>query len=521
MTPGNSIPNLVRGADITRDESIEADFAVIGSGPGGSIAAFRLASSGARVVILEEGGYHARQDFKMQEEWSYPALYQDHGNRASDDLSITVLQGRSVGGGTTVNWTTSLRTPESTLDFWRSSRRVEGLSLETLAPHWNEIEKRLSVHTAAPEEINENNRVLLEGAKKLGYGFELLPRNVSDCLQTGMCGLGCPVDAKQSMHLTYLPDAAALGARIYANCRVTHLAARGRSVIEARAEVLDEATDRPSGRTLTVRAKTFVISGGAINTPRLLRRSGLPDPYDLTGRRTWIHPAVAMAGRFDRRIEPYYGAPQSVASHHFASRPGRIGFFLETPPAQPMLAGLALTGFGAPHRDAMKHLSSTAVLIGILIDGFLPEERGGTAAERGAGRLSFSYERTPALAEAMREAIKTMARIQLAAGAREVLTFHEPPIRIRAERDLAAIDEASVGPNRCALFTAHQMGGAPMGEDPRTALVDSRLKHHHLDNLYVMDGSVFPTSLGVNPQISILGVSSLAASALARGPSAA
>ena len=516
MSADVTIANLVRGRDIASDLQIDADVAVVGSGPGGSIAAYRLAAAGARVVVLEEGGYHTRPDFRMQEEWSYPNLYQDHGNRATDDLSITVLQGRSVGGGTTVNWTTSLRTPATTLDFWKAKRRVEGFTLEALAPHWDEIEKRLNVHAMEPDEINENNRALMEGARRLGYGFELLPRNVSDCMLSGMCGLGCPVDAKQAMHLTYLPDAAAKGARVFADCRVTRLVASGRQVREAEADVLDPSTDRPTGRTVTVRAKTFVLAAGAINTPRLLQRSAIPDHYRIVGRRTWIHPTLATAGHFDRKIEPYFGAPQTVGSHHFALRPGRMGYFLETPPAQPMLAGLAHAGFGPEHRRAMKELPNTAVLIGLVIDGFLDEEHGGTVGERGGGRLSFSYERSAALSEAMREAMKTMARVHLAAGAREVLTFHEPPLRIRSERDLSAIDSASVAPNRCALFTAHQMGGAPMGEDPGIAVVDSRLKHHLVDNLYVMDGSVFPTSLGVNPMISILGVASLAASWLAR-----
>ena len=516
MSDGAGIANLVRGRDVTADRTIDADVAIVGSGPGGSIAAYRLASAGARVVVLEEGGYHTRPEFRMQEEWSYPNLYQDHANRATDDLSITVLQGRSVGGGTTVNWTTSLRTPAATLDFWKRKRRVEGVTLEALAPHWDEIERRLSVHTMEPAEINENNRALLEGAERLGYGFELLPRNVSDCMLTGMCGLGCPVDAKQAMHLTYLPDAAARGAVIYADARVRRLARRGRRVTEVTAEVLDESGDRAAGPTLTVRARSFVLSAGAINTPRLLQRSAFPDPYRIVGRRTWIHPTLASAAHFDRKIEPYFGAPQTVGSHHFAVRPGKIGYFLETPPAQPMLAGLAHAGFGPEHRRAMKELPNSAVLIGLLIDGFLDEERGGTVAERAGGRLSFRYERVPPLEEAMREALKTMARIHLAAGAREVVTFHEPPLRIRSERDLAAIDAASVAPNRCALFTAHQMGGAPMGEDPGIAVVDSRLRHHLFDNLYVMDGSVFPTSLGVNPMISILGLSSLASSALAK-----
>ena len=513
---GAAIPGLVRGRDLSRDASFDADVLVVGSGPGGSIAAFRMAEAGARVVVLEEGGYHTRSDFRMQEEWSYPHLYQDHGNRATDDLSITVLQGRSVGGGTTVNWTTSLRTPAATLEFWKSRRRVEGVTAEALAPHWDEVERRLGVRAAASEDVNANNGVLLRGAEKLGYRAELLPRNVVGCMKTGMCGLGCPVDAKQAMHLTYLPDAAERGARIFSNCRVTALRARGREVVEARAEVLDEETDRPTGRQVTVRAKTFIVSGGAINTPRLLRASGIADPFGLSGRRTWIHPTLAVAGLFDHPIEPYFGAPQSVGMREFAARPGRIGYFIETPPAQPMLAGLALTGFGESHREAMRALPRTAVLIGLLIDGFLPEERGATVGERGRGRLSFSYERTPALEEAMRAAMKTMARIHLAAGAREAVTFHDPPLRLRSEGDLAAIDSAPAGPNRCSVFTAHQMGGAAMGEDPAAALVDSRLKHHHADNLYVMDGSVFPTSLGVNPQISILGLSSLASSALAR-----
>lgn len=516
MSEGVRIANLVRGRDVVSDRTIDADVAIVGSGPGGSIAAYRLASAGARVVVLEEGGYHTRSDFRMQEEWSYPALYQDHGNRATDDLSITVLQGRSVGGGTTVNWTTSLRTPASTLDFWRSRRRVEGVTAEALTPHWDEIEKRLNVHTMEPGEINENNRALMEGARRLGYAFDLLPKNVSDCMLLGMCGLGCPVDAKQAMHLTYLPDAAARGTVVYADCRVTRLERRGRRVTEASADLLDESGDRPSGRRLTVRAKTFVLAAGAINTPRLLQRSAFPDPYKVVGRRTWIHPTLATAAHFDRKIEPYFGAPQTVGSRQFAIRPGRIGYFLETPPAQPMLAGLAHAGFGPEHRRAMKELPNTAVLIGLLVDGFLDGERGGVVSERGDGRLSFRYERVPPLDEAMREAMKTMARVHLAAGAREVLTFHEPPLRIRSERDLAAIDGASVAPNRCALFTAHQMGGAPMGEDPGISVVDSRLRHHFFDNLYVMDGSVFPTSLGVNPMISILGVASLAATALAR-----
>jgi choline dehydrogenase-like flavoprotein len=515
VIPDRPIPGLVRGRDLTSDQIVEADVAVIGSGAGGSIAAFRLASAGARVVVLEEGGYYSRPDFRMQEGWSYPHLYQDHGNRASDDLSIVVLQGRCVGGGTTVNWTTSFRTPEETLSRWASDHSVAGVTRERLSPHWEEIEARLGVHAVDEGQINDNNEVLRRGARKLGISVELLERNTRECLATGMCGLGCPVNAKQGTLLTYLPDAAQAGAVVYSDCRVDRLAVRGGRVVEAEAAMLRPRPGRRAGPRLTVRARRFVAAAGAINTPRLLQRSGLPDPEGLVGKRTWIHPTVATVATFPERIDPFYGVPQSVGSHHFARRPGKIGFFLETPPVQPMLAGLTLTGFGPRHRDLVRRLPFTNALIGLSIDGFHPGEEGGTVAGRAGGRVSFRYPIGEALSEALREAMKTMARIQLAAGASEVVTFHEPPIVIRKESEIGRIDPLPVGGNRCTVFTAHQMGGCPMGENRQRAVVDSRGKHHHLDNLWVMDGSVFPTSLGVNPQISILGVSSLFASELA------
>lgn len=517
MNGGSATPGFVRGSEITADLHLETDVAIVGSGPGGAITAFQLAAAGAKVIVLEEGGYHTRPEFKMQESWSYPHLYQDQGSRATDDQSILVLQGRSIGGGTTVNWTTSYRTPDSTLRHWALVKGVRDLTRRELDPHWEEIERRLNILPVTPDQVNPNNDVLWRGGRKLGFGVELLRRNVADCMQTGYCGMGCPVDAKQAMHLTYLPDAVRKGAVIYADCRVGRLEFRGRRIVEAQADVLDGETGRPTGRRVGIRARTFVVSGGAINTPRLLLQSDLPDPHRRAGKATWIHPVVATAGLFDRPIEPYYGVPQSVASRHFAVREGKIGFFIETPPVHPMLAGIALSGFGPAHRELMKALPRTGVLIGLLIDGFLSSEAGGTVSLRHDGRVSFDYPLSNSHHEAMREAMKAMARIQFAAGAREVVTFHDPPLRLRSAEDVARIDEAPLGPNRCAVFTAHAMGGAAMGEDPRSSVVDSGLKHHHLDNLYVIDGSVFPTSLGVNPQLSILGISSLAATRLAAG----
>ena len=259
-------------------------------------------------------------------------------------------------------------------------------------------------------------------------------------MHTGFCGMGCPTNAKRGMALTYLPDAADRGARVYADCRAVRLVldARSERVTAVEAEVLDPATDRPTGRRVTVTAARFVVAGGAINSPALLLRSAVPDPHARIGRRTFLHPVVATIGIFEKRVDPFYGAPQSVASHAFIERPGKTGFFLEVAPLHPMLASMALPDFGASHRDGMKLLSRTSAVIALLRDGFLPEDEGGTVSLRENGqRLSIRYPLAETHREAMREAMKVSARIQLAAGAREVRTLHRDPVVVREERDLA------------------------------------------------------------------------------------
>jgi choline dehydrogenase-like flavoprotein len=294
--------------------------------------------------------------------------------------------------------------------------------------------------------------------------------------------------------------------------------AKGERVVAAEAEVLDAATDRPTGRRVVVKAKQFVVSGGAINSPALLLRSKLPDPYGLVGKRTWLHPVVAMRAVFDRRIDGFYGAPQSVSSHHFIERPGKVGFFLEAAPLHPMLGAIAHPAFGEELRQGMDELPRTATSIALLRDGFLPDEQGGTVSLKGDGgrRVSIRYRLLPVHFEAMKEGMKALARIALAAGAREVASLQTPVVKMRSEKDVARLDDSPLAPNRVAVFTAHQMGGCPMGNDPKSSVVDASLRHHHLANLHVIDGSVFPTSLGVNPQESIMGIASWAAARMAR-----
>jgi choline dehydrogenase-like flavoprotein len=493
---------IVDGAELSDLSSIEVDFVVVGSGAGGSVAAAVLAESGAKVAVIEEGGHYARRDFNMQESWAYPALYQDHGNRATDDLSISILQGRSVGGGTTVNWASSFRTPERTLRLWAERHGVRGLDAATLAPHFQAVERRLDIGAGNPDDVNANNRKLLEGAAKLGWEPALIRRSVKGCARLGTCHLGCPLDAKRSARTTYLADAVAAGAQVFADCRVKLVETDRGRVRAVTADVLDRASDRPRARLVAYARRGVVLAAGAINTPALLLRSEAGLDSGLVGRRTFLHPTVPLVAFYDQPIEGFYGAPQSVAVHHFADRGSRVGYFLETAPTQPMLSALATPGFGDGHRRIMERLPHVQATIALLIDG-QHEDQGGRVDVNRDGRSRLRYPLHPALRAAAIDALADMARLQLAAGAREVMTLHETPIVIRSEADIARIAEAPFGPNQHTLFSAHQMGGAAMGGDPGRSVVDSRGRHHAIENLWIVDGSIFPTSLGVNPQLSI------------------
>ncbi len=502
---------IVDSTRLPGDVDVPCDVAIVGTGAGGAITSRALSQAGAKVVMFEEGGHHTSRDFDMQEATAYPMLYQEQGNRASADLAITVLQGRSVGGGTTVNWTTSFRTPPHVLEHWRARFGVEGLTEAALTPHWEEIERYLGIEEVPEGFVNQNNGKLWEGLGKLGWKRQRIRRNVRGCMSSGYCGMGCPIDAKQSMLITAIPDAVKAGATVYTRCRVETLEAQGARVTAVHGRVIDPDTLQPTGRWVHARPKIAVLSGGALNSPAVLLRSRIGNESGQVGRRTFLHPTLATVGLFREPVEGYYGAPQSVSSHELAERGDKMGLFFEAAPVHPMLAAIALNSFGREHREQIRRLPFTSALISLCIDGFGEGEEGGTVTLRHDGLPKLDYPFTPRFEEAARTALRSAARILLAAGAEAVRSLHNDPVVLKSEADLPRLDAAPFGPNLLSVFTAHQMGGCAMGGDPGRSVVRSDLRHHHVDNLFVVDGSVFPTSLGVNPQLSIYGLASWAA----------
>ena len=481
--------SLHRGADGPLE--LQAEVCIIGSGAGGSVLAAGLAQRGRSVVVLEAGPYATRLDFSQKEGEAYPMLYQDRFLRATADGSVAILQGRSVGGGTTVNWTTCFRTPQRVRDAWRDRF---GLELD-LDPHFEAVEQRLNV--AEWPIANANNEVLRRGCEALGWEWGRLRRNVLGCANSGYCGLGCPFDAKQAMLVTTLQDLLDAGGTLVSDCQVVGLEHDGRKVATERG--------RSNGHPVTVRADKVVVSGGAINSPCLLLANDI-DPNGLVGTSTFLHPVVAVGGIYDERIEGWYGAPQSIGSHQFIDRGDAPGWFMEVPPLQPMLASAGFMGFGRMQQEFMAQLAHVCSILSIFADGFHDAAPGGTVTVRADGRPRVDYPVSEELAAAFKDAHVAMARIHLAAGTKVASTLHPEPVVIETEGDLAKLEAADYGTLRHSIFSAHQMGGCPMNADPGRGVVTPDHKVNGFDNLFVVDGSVLPTSLGVNPSQTIYGL---------------
>jgi choline dehydrogenase-like flavoprotein len=499
--------------------TIECDVAIVGSGAGAGITAELLSHAGFKVVIVEEGPLKSSSDFQRQLEGdAYPTLYQESAARKTADKAITILQGRCVGGSTTVNWTSSFRTPTATLDYWREHYGLADFSDQALSPFFAQAERRLGIGPwLAPP--NENNDLLRRGALKLGISAAAILRNVKGCWNLGSCGLGCPTNAKQSMLVTTLPAALDAGATLLVQTRAERLELKQDNVAALIVRPVRLDGSLASDTATRIVARHYVVAGGAINSPALLLRSGVPDPHALLGQRTLLHPVVISSAVFDQRVEGWSGAPQTIYSDHFLDEhpiDGPIGYKLEAPPVHPVIYSIVMKGYGAAQAEAFKSFAQTNALLALLRDGFHAESPGGQVKLRSDGSPLLHYPLTPYVMEGARRALLSMAEIQFAAGAREVTPGHELGGTHRRWADArTAIAALPMQPLLTRVVSAHVMGGCAMAATPQQGVVRPDGRHWQLANLSVHDGSVFPTSIGANPQLSVYGIVNRLATQLA------
>lgn len=489
---------------VDRPSTIECDVCVVGSGAGGGVVAAELAAAGRRVVVLEAGGAEQAPDYATGELQGMRRLYLEAGLSSSRDLAVTILAGATLGGGTTVNWQTSLRLPERIREEWALRSGCRFFAEPSFDGSFAAVEQRLNVGVAESL-VNRQNAVLRDGCDVLGWRWSTLPRNAHGCdpERCGFCVFGCPHGAKQSTAVTFLADAQQGDACIVPHCRVEQVVFGDGRVSGVDAFVSDPASSRRY--PLHVDAPLVVLAAGALGTPAILLRSGLRHPQ--LGRNLYLHPTTAIAAEYDERIRSWHGPPQTVMCDQWADSGAAYGFRVEAAPAHPGLLALATPWPNARiHRRLMQHADRTAALIGLVRD-----RQGGNLRLGRDGRSTIEYRPGAAERRMLQQSMAAMTRIHAAAGAVRIHSTHQRGMVLERPNDKAALERfceqllrLPAADGRAAVFSAHQMGTCRMGADARSAVCDPNGAVWGVRGLYVADGSLFPLSSGVNPQLTIM-----------------
>jgi choline dehydrogenase-like flavoprotein len=503
--------SVVDGERLAADVEESFDYVVVGSGAAGAVAAHVLATSGARVALVEEGPWVRTRQFTERVYDAFRSMFRDAGTQAIEGRAyIPLLQGRCVGGSTVMNSAIAHRAPEDVLDEWsRQFGLGKAINAAVLEPHFDALERDLSTRAVTDEALGDNDRRFLDEAMVHGLAARRTHRFERGCQGSGRCFTGCPSAAKQGMNVTYVPRALALGARLYCSCRVERVIVEGGRAAGILARTTGLLRTARTARQVRLHARRAVIvASSAVQTPNLLRRSGLRS--SAVGAHFQCHPGYGIGGVFDGEEARSLGATQG-AEITALRRTERVKF--ETISLQPELAAVRIPGIGHEWMRRFglyPHFAQWAMVVRAEAEGTVRQGWGGGDKVRWTP-LRVDMER------ALRGAA-LLSRMMFEAGAREVWTgLHGVPSAIRSIDGVRAIEQLPPDPRLFSFISTHLFGSARMGTDPRVSVVGTDFQVHQVAGLYVVDSSVFPTNLGVNPQHTIMAVSRLAATRIAEG----
>jgi choline dehydrogenase-like flavoprotein len=489
--PAAWMQQVTDGREVAEDLELVCEVVVIGTGAGGAAAAYELAKRGRAVLMLEGGHYRSRTEFSGRASEAYRKMYLGLGSTiAIGNVAAPILAGRGVGGSTTINSGTCYRAPEHTLARWGERYGLTGLSADGLAPYYERVETMLGVEEAAQQHLGGSARVVARGADLLRLSHKPLRRNAPGCDGQGVCCFGCPTGAKRSTDVSYVPEALKRGAQLVTGARVQRVVTEGGRARGVTARLA-------SGKRLTVRADAVVVAGGALLTPLLLARSGVCATSGWLGKNLSIHPATKVMALFDEVIDMSRGIPQSYTIDAYA----REGLMFEGASTPLDVTAVALPWVGGRFMDVMERYPNIATF-GLMIQD---KSRGSVRAGPGGAPLIF-YDLEAEDLTRMKRGIEILSDVFLRAGAKRVMPMIAGCEEITDQAGLDALRKMRVRAGDFEVSAFHPLGTCRMGTDPRRSCVGPDGEAHDVEGLFVADGSALPSSLGVNPQMTIMAV---------------
>lgn len=486
--------------------SLRADVCVVGAGAGGTAAAAALTAQGLSVVILEDGSHWRPSDFRADSAYSLRSLYQGRGTRSLRGNAVIPLPGgRGVGGSTLINSAICFRCPSEILRQWRTEHGCHTLEEQRFNKVVDHIWKRLGVSINPVEVQRNNNLIFKKGAEALELNGDFLARSAPGCVGCGICQYGCSVGAKSSVDRTLLVDAEATGlVGVYANCRVQKFETQGGRVVSV-SGVARSPIDPSLSFPVNVEAETFVLSCGPIGSPLMLQANGLAN-QDHCGKHLVIHPTVGSFAKFPQEIRMWSGVTQGYYVDCWDE-----GYLLQTYTTTPDQYFLTLQERTGPASmqvmNDLRHLASAGVLV--------HDEDSAGAVQHTLAGPDLSYFLGEADKERLIRGMRRVAEVFFAAGAEWVHPGRVGMRKIASVDDIEASLPLDLAPRDLLLYASHPMGTCRMGEDPAGSVVDPEGRVWGWENLRVADASVFPSSLGVNPQITTMAMAWLIGESIA------
>jgi choline dehydrogenase-like flavoprotein len=491
---------VVRGREVAAPMSAKVDVVVVGSGAGGAVVARELARDGRSVLVLEEGGHYEPSEYgKLAPSQSLRRIARESGLSASvslrDSPLIAILAGKCVGGSSVLTGGVCFRIPNDVLHQWSTDLGLERMTPEDLDPFFSAVERIVHVETVPESMRSRGTEKFVEGADKLGIRMKPLRRNTHGCRGASRCTFGCPHRAKMSVDISFLPDARDHGAVVVSDALVERVLVAGGRAFGVSGRFLDPASGEPRV-PFEVRAKLVVVACGSMHTPVLLRRSGLDNVH--IGRHLTLHPSVRVCALFDEPVDGWDGALQSAYSDDFHDE----GITLIGAYSAPSVLAAAFPGIGAEHRRLVEQMPRLGVF------GALVHDEGVGVVRRFVSREPFiTYSMIPRDKARVFKAIHVLGRIAFAGGATEVMLPLFGSSTFKKPSELDFLLERPPHGRKVECMSFHPLGSAKMARSHRGGVVKPTGETWQVDNLYVADGSILPTSIGVNSQLAIMTVS--------------
>jgi len=476
------------------DSKYHCNYLVIGTGAGGSVAGALLAEKGFDVIMIEEGSYYPTSSFTNKVGDMTAKLYRNRGiSPLIGKPLIALAEGQCVGGGTVINGEGLFRTPKKILNEWTNEHGLKGYSYSDLEQHFNIIEKDLNVSAKSilkEKTSNLDSQKLIQGANKLKWRTEFVPRAEKDCNYTNSCSIGCPTGAKQSTLVTYIPRAIEAGAKIFSDCRVLKINHSNGNAYSVTAEIIQGNKKQ----NIEVDFDYLVIAGGAIQTPHLLSKSKMSKN---AGKKLEFHMNVKVIARLDSAVNAENGTMFPVQIHEFENE----DCYINTSAMKPSYLTMSLANHGNEIIDkAIKYYNKMAILNTTM----RVESKAHIFSKIGKNPLVW-YKFEPRDLLRIKANIKRMCQVFFEAGALEIYLPLKNSLPISSLDDLDfAIDK--IKPNQIDISTVHMMASCPMGADPKNSVVDLNGKLWGMDNVLLTDASILPTSIGQSPQETIMAI---------------